>query len=169
MNPPFDWARDGSISLQVIWFILNLKGTKLITERWCRTAGYGDIYCFINDNISDEGARLGSNCRFWAAWFGSWLLCWNLHVNIGNPACYALLNGLSDEPGSFILLYTHLFLLFYYFLYITDPPLHTPPTQPPMWVSVITHMQCISLTLPDRLHLLDGQMIYDSHVLHLYI
>ena len=40
-----------------------------------------------------------------------------------------------DEPCSFILLYTHLFLLFYHFLYIADPPPHTPPLQP--------HAQCL--------------------------
>ena len=59
--------------------------------------------------------------------------------------------------------YTHLFSLFYYFLYIADPPPHTPLTQPPMCDA--SHLlDPIPVTPSDWLCLFDGQMIYNSHV-----
>ena len=47
--------------------------------------------------------------------------------------CTALCSPPSDEPCSFSTAVYPLFLLFYYFHYITDPPLCTLPTQPPVY------------------------------------
>ena len=58
-------------------------------------------------------------------------------------------------------MYTPLFLLFHYFLHIADPLLHTPPTQPPMWLLMC---DMLTFTSPDWPCLFDGCMIYDSHV-----
>ena len=68
-----------------------------------------------------------------------------------------------DEPAHQILLYTLLFLLFHYFLYITDPPLCTPANTT---THVCTH-SCTTLAFIslDQPHLFDGQMFYDSHAL----
>ena len=65
-----------------------------------------------------------------------------------------------DEPLHQIYSYTLLYLLFHYFLYIVDPPLHTPT---PMRLHVIT------LASLDQSHLFDGHMFYDSHVLFLFL
>ena len=65
----------------------------------------------------------------------------------------------GDEPPHQICSYTLLFSLFLYFLYIIDPPLHTPTT----CNRAHTCMTFI-LTSSDRSHLFDGHMIYDSHV-----
>ena len=56
----------------------------------------------------------------------------------------------GDEPPHQIRSYTLPFSLFLYFLYIMDPPLHTPTV--------------LALTSSDRSCLFDGHMIYDSHI-----
>ena len=61
------------------------------------------------------------------------------------------------------LMYTPLFLLFHYFLYIAEPLLCTPMMQPPMWASTITCVKCACLHLIGPASL-DGHMMYNSHV-----
>ena len=63
----------------------------------------------------------------------------------------------GDEPPHQICLYTLLFLLFHYFLYIINPPLCTPALTWP-------HTIALALTSLDWSRLFDGHMIYDSHI-----
>ena len=65
------------------------------------------------------------------------LMCMEIQVIV--MIVLGILDEFSDEPGSFILPYTHLFLLFYYFLYIDYPP---PCTLPP-WLLKWNKVRCI--------------------------
>ena len=65
----------------------------------------------------------------------------------------------DDEPPHQIRSYTLLFSLFLYFLYIVDPPLHTPTTHD----RACAHTP-FTLASSDQSRLFDGHMIYDSHV-----
>ena len=64
----------------------------------------------------------------------------------------------ADEHPHQILSYTLLFLLFFYFLYIFNPPLCTPTLMQ-------MHVIALALTSSNRSCLFDGHMFYDSHVL----